>query len=411
MLTHQAQKRSANGKLWCGGWLVAAAWAAVFPLITAPEPHRLWGMSACVGYVCAAGAALSSRPHGRIVSVWLAAVGAVVVPLAVLVLTGGAQSEVGVIERSGLLTLQQATPYVTDPRTVTEVTPYLPGMAAFGLPRAILGEAGGPLGLLGDARLWCAAAFLGCLWGARRVLGPGSAGRLATGALIASPIVALPLSVSGVDLPMTGLLCLALACAARQRPVPAGLALALACAMKWTAWPAVAVAVSLLAHRAGRRAAVRSAAVAVSGTVALVLPSALLSPGPLVQQVFAFPLGQGEWQTPAASPLPGRLLADLGPAGWCAAVALLLIGGLAVAVSLFVRPPHDLVTAADRLALGLCLAFVLAPAGRFGYLALPIVLVGWARLVRGGTGRTGPARSLVVADSRKARPVPVGDGR
>ncbi|WP_052868023.1 glycosyltransferase 87 family protein [Streptomyces niger] len=389
---------------------MAAVWAAVFPLITAPEPHRVWGMSACVGYVCAAGAVLSSRPYGRVASVWLASGGAVVVPLVALLVTGGAQSEVGVIERSGILTMHQATPYLADPHTVTEVTPYLPGMAVFGLPRAVLGEGGGLLGFLGDARLWCAAVFLGCLWGARRVLGPDGAGRLAIGVLIASPVVALPLSVSGVDLPMTGLLCLALACAARQRPVAAGLALALACSMKWTAWPAVAVAVALLGHRAGLRAAVRGAAVAVAGTLVLVLPSAVLSPGPLVQQVFAFPLGQGKWETPAASPLPGRLLADLGPAGWCAAVGLLLTGGLAVAVSLFVRPPHDLVTAADRLALGLCVAFLLAPAGRFGYLALPVFLAGWARLVR-GVRRTAPARSLVVAASVPARSVPVGDGR
>ncbi|MEU0899575.1 glycosyltransferase 87 family protein [Streptomyces massasporeus] len=377
-------------------------------------------MSACLGYLCAAVAALSSRPRGRAVSVCLALGGAVVVPFVLLVLTGTAQSEVGVVERSGLLTLRQATPYLSEPHTVGEVTPYLPGMAVFGLPRAVLGESGPLPRLLGDARLWCAVAFLGCLWGARRAIrrpaggpsavGGGASRGYAVGAFVASPAVALPLCVSGVDLPLTGLLFLTLAFAARRRPVAAGLALAAACSLKWTAWPAVAVAVTLLAHHGGIRAAVRGAVVAVGGTVLLVLPSALLSPGPLVQQVFAFPTGRGPFETPAASPLPGRLLADLGPAGWYAAVALLLTGGLAVFVSLLVRPPHDLVSAADRLAVGLCVAFLLAPAGRFGYLALPVTLAVLARLV-GGAHRKEPAPDLVVRTSRPARPAPVPAAR
>ncbi|WP_236242282.1 glycosyltransferase 87 family protein [Streptomyces sp. CC228A] len=339
MLTLPTQIPWKHRLVWAGGWFVAFVWAGVFPLIEAPGPHRVWGACASVGYLCAAGAAL--WPRGRRLSVGAAFAGAVAVPLLVLLAGGWAQSEVGVIERSGALMLSQATPYLAEPRTVVEVTPYLPGMAVFGLPRAVLGD-GGPLpGLLGDARLWCAAAFLGCLWAARRATGRavgragtgGAAGRDAVVAFVASPVVALPLCVSGVDLPLIGLLFLALAYAARRRPVAAGLALAAACSLKWTAWPAVAVAVALLAQRGGARAAVQGAAVAVAGTVLLVLPSALLSPGPLVQQVFAFPTGRGPWETPAASPLPGRLLADLGPAGWYAAVALLLAGGLAVAVS------------------------------------------------------------------------------
>ena len=400
---------------------MAAAWAAVFPFITAPEPHRVWGMSACLGYLCAAVAAMSSRPRGRAVSVWSAVGGVVVVPFVLLVLTGTAQSEVGVVERSGLLTLHQATPYLPDPGAVGEVTPYLPGMAVFGIPRAVLGESGPLPGLLGDARLWCAVAFLGCLWAARRAIrrpagGPpavagGASSGYAVGAFVASPAVALPLCVSGVDLPLTGLLFLTLVFAARRRPVAAGLALAAACSLKWTAWPAVAVAVTLLAHHGGIREAVRGAIVAVGGTVLLILPSALLSPGPLVQQVFAFPTGRGPFATPAASPLPGRLLADLGPAGWYAAVALLPAGGLAVFVSLLVRPPHDLVSAADRLAVGLCVAFLLAPAGRYGYLALPVTLAVLARLL-GGAPRKEPVYDLVVRSSRPARParVPVARG-
>ncbi|MEU3082979.1 MULTISPECIES: glycosyltransferase 87 family protein [Streptomyces] len=389
---------------------MAAAWAAAFPVVSSLGPHRVWGASACAGYLCAAVAVLSWRSLGRAVSVWIAGIGAVLVPLVVLVLTGGAQSEVGVVERAGLLTVRQGAPYLADPQAVVEVTPYLPGMALFGLPGAVVADGWEPLRYLGDARLWCAAAFLGCLWAAGRVLGGRGTWRLVGAALIASPVVALPLAVSGVDLPLTGLLCLALALAARHRPVAAGLALALACSLKWTAWPALAVVAALLARRAGPGAALRGTGVAVAGTVSAVLPSALLSPGPLVEQVFAFPTGRGEWQTPAASPLPGRLLADLGPFGWYAATTLLAAGGVAVALSLWVRPPAGLVPAADRLAVGLCTAFLLAPAGRFGYLALPVLLSVWARLAE-APSRVAPARSLVVAAGSAARPVLVGGDR
>ncbi|MEI5098010.1 glycosyltransferase 87 family protein [Streptomyces sp. PmtG] len=279
-----------------------------------------------------------------------------------------------------------------------DYTPYLPGMALLGLPRALLGDDTAAARALGDARLWCAAVFLLCLVAGRAVLAPRArpaaraSYRTGLAVLVASPVVALPLCVSGVDLPLAGLCCLGLALAARGRPLAAGLALAAACALKWTAWPAVAVAVALLASGPGARAAARCAGTALAGTVAAVLPSALLAPGPLTQQVFAFPAGRGEVATPAASPLPGRLLADLGPLGWYAAVALLLCGGAAVAASLVVRPPADAVAAADRLAAGLCLAFLLAPAGRFGYLALPLVLVVWTRLAAGARTGRGPGR-------------------
>ncbi|WP_308369348.1 MULTISPECIES: glycosyltransferase 87 family protein [unclassified Streptomyces] len=203
----------------------------------------------------------------------------------------------------------------------------------------------------------------------------------AVAVLIASPVVALPLCVSGVDLPLTGLCCLALALAARGRPAAAGLALAVVCSLKWTAWPAIAVALALLGCVAGRRAAVRCTGIAAVGTTLLIVPSALLSPAAMVEQVLAFPTGRGNLPTPAASPLPGRLLADLGPAGWYAAVGLLVCGALAVALYLVRLPPAHLRAAADRLAIGLLVAFTLAPAGRFGYLALPLVLMGWARLV------------------------------
>ncbi|MFJ8435382.1 glycosyltransferase 87 family protein [Kitasatospora sp. NPDC094019] len=384
--------------------MIAAGWAGAFPLVSGIGPHRSWGLCAATGYLVAAVAVLVlPRRWAREGSVAVALLGALLVPLLVLVVGGQGQSEVAVIERSGELLLRHGTPYLAEPSTVAEYTPYLPGMALFGLPRALLGADGTAARVAGDARLWCAAAFLGCLAAVLRPVRhrpgrPGTAaartsalptlllpgtllpGTLPVAALLASPVVALPLCVSGVDLPLTGLCVLALVLAGRGRPIATGSVLALACALKWTAWPAVAVAVALLAATSGRRAALRAAVTAVAGTAALVLPCALRSPGPLLQQVFAFPTGRGDLPTPASSPLPGRLLADLGPVGWYAALVLLLLAGAAVAHSLVHRPPLDTRAAADRLALGLALAFLLAPAGRFGYLALPALLVLLPRL-------------------------------
>lgn len=280
-------RRLGRRRMWVGGWLLAAVCAALFPLVSTLGPHRVWGTCAAIGYL---GAALTScwlpRPRARTWAVACALAGAVVLPLLILVATGSGQSEVTVVERSAELLLTRATPYLTAaPRVVTDYNPYLPGMALLGLPRALLGD-GGIARFLGDARVWCVGVFLLSLWAGRRVLadrrnGQKTAPATSIAVLIASPAVALPLCVSGIDLPMTGLCCLGLALAARRRPVAAGLVLTAACSLKWTAWPALPVAVALLAATAGARPARRCAAVTVAGTLAAVLPAALLSPGPM----------------------------------------------------------------------------------------------------------------------------------
>ncbi|MDX3539997.1 glycosyltransferase 87 family protein [Streptomyces sp. MB09-01] len=382
---------------WTAGWLLAAAWVLSFPLLSPLEPHRLWGWCAACGYLAAAVAAALGRRRAALAAALL---GAVAVPLLWLVLTGRGQSEVMVIERSGRLLLESGRLYVDRPATVGEYTPYLPGMALLGIPGALLGGGDGwAVRLLGDARIWCAAALFAGLWAGRRLLGAAPSPLLPV--LVASPLVAMPLSVSGVDLPLAGLCCLALAAAAAGRPVVAGAALAGACALKWTALPAVAVAVALLAVCRGGRSAVRCGVTAAGGTALLVLPGALLQPDELWRQVFAFPTGRAEVATPAGSPFPGHLLAELGSWGWYLTTALLVLGGLAVALSLVVRPPRTLVAAADRLAIGLTTAFLLAPAGRFGYLALPVLLALWSR-----TAGAPPRPTRIVAGSRQPRILP-----
>ncbi|UQA94011.1 glycosyltransferase 87 family protein [Streptomyces halobius] len=420
---------------WALGWLAAAGWAGAFPVVSALATHRTWGLCAAVGYVLAAAAVmwLPGR-RARAASVVLALAGAVVVPLLLLVLSGAQQSEVGVIERSMTQLLATGSPYLPDPQGLADYNPYLPGMALLGLPRAVLGEGTWATAWLGDARMWCGAVFLGCLAAGRAVLrtagrgpygfpGRGAYGRpfgaygtpaglsygsssrvpsygLGVAALIASPVVALPLCVSGVDLPLTGVCCLALAFAARGRVLGAGVSLALACSFKWTAWPALPVALAVLVCLYGWRAAARCLALAGAGAAVLIVPSALLTPAAMVEHVLAFPTGRGAVPTPASSPLPGHLLAGLGTGGWLAAVVLLGAAALAVAVSLVVRRPAGVVAGADRLALGLTAAFLLAPAGRFGYLALPVVLVVWSRLASESWGRIRPGRGVVPPDAQ-----------
>jgi hypothetical protein len=156
-----------------------------------------------------------------------------------------------------------------------------------------------------------------------------------------------------------------------------------ACAMKYTAWPALAVVIVMVAARYDARAALRFGGTALGTAVALsaaLAPAALASPAAIIQNTVAYPLGLTAARSPAQSPLPGHLLATLGHPGHTAAIALLAAAGMALAVSLVIRPPGTPARAAARIALGLTALFALSPATRFGYFAYPLALCGWAAL-------------------------------
>ncbi|MFH9574981.1 glycosyltransferase 87 family protein [Streptomyces sp. NPDC017454] len=342
-------------------WAGCAVVAPVFAMASDVGPHRVWGWVAGAGYAVAAFLTPGSGPRRAARAV--AVLGAVVVPLVCLVVAGLGQSEVAVVERSGRLLLTTGSPYVTAPTAVGDFNPYLPGMALFGM-------------LPGDARWWLGGAFVAALAGAG----------LRRARLLACPLVALPLAVGGIDLPVAGLMCLGVSLAGRGRPGRAGLALGVAAALKWTAWPALPVALALVAVRRGGRPALRCAAVGVSTATAAVLPFALAAPSAFHRNVVAFPLGLTATPSPAASPLPGRLLASHVPGGSVIALVLLCVGALLIALSLAVRPPGTVRAAGVRLALGLGLATALMPATRFGYLVYPLVLGVWAYQSAGGRG-------------------------
>ncbi|SOB82409.1 Protein of unknown function [Streptomyces sp. 1331.2] len=365
------------------GCLIAAGWAGAFPLVSDLDNQRVWGLIAAPAYLLAGLLCLTlPRRFAAHAAAAVALVGAVLAPLGLLALHGRHQSEVMVVERSAHLLLTTGDAYLPHPAVVTDYNPYLPAMALFGLPRQLLGDSTAFARVAGDARIWFALTFFACLLAAWRLLRPSRdrAPLLPLAVLTASPLIALALAVGGVDLPLIGVCCLAMALAERDRTVGAGLVLALACSLKWTAWPALPVAVLLLWRLYGRRPAARTALIGVGVSAAVIVPSVLTQADALVEQVVRFPLGMTAIRTPAGSPLPGKVLAGFGPTGHSISMALMTVALIGVAIWLLARPPVSAIAAADLLAAGLAIAFMLAPAGRFGYLALPAVLVIWPRL-------------------------------
>jgi Glycosyltransferase family 87 len=317
-------------------------------------------------------------------------VGGLVAPLIWLATRVAPTPEVQVISRSALLLLQHGTPYLPQGQfdSFLSYNPYLPVMAVFGLPKAL-----GATGLIADPRVWLAAVSITVIWAAFAVAAPHRHCEscrhnvtLSTVFIAASPVIAFPLAVGITDPPIIALMFLSLALIARPSGVVrAAVALGVACAMKATAWPAVPVFTAMLAARDAARTAWRflGVTIIVAGILsAATAPAALANPYSFMQNTVLFPLGLSKYKTPAASPLPGHLLAMTGMPGHWLAVGLLAAAGLGFAISLVVRPPADARAAARRLALGLAVMFTLAPATRWGYFVYPIGLVGWLLLTR-----------------------------
>ena len=103
-----------------------------------------------------------------------------------------------------------------------------------------------------------------------------------------------------------------------------------------------------------------------------------------------FPLGLASVKSQAASPLLGHVLAQTGPLGHTIVVVLLIGSGLAIAVSLVIRPPRDVPAATWRLVIGLSAMFVLAPSTRFGYFIYPAAMVLWLLISQAGRKVPGP---------------------
>ena len=337
--------------------------------------------------------------------------GALAAPVTWLASRVAPTAEVKVISESAYLLLHHGTPYLGAGQldSVLSYNPYLPVMALFGMPRAL-----GATGLFGDPRVWLTAVSIALIFAAFSVAAPHRhcdgcrhGVLLSTVFIAASPVIAFPLAVGITDPPVIALMFLTLALIARPSGlIRAAAALGVACAMKATAWPAVPVFTAMLAARDGAKKAWRFAAATIViaiGLTVLLDPTGLAKPYSFLQNTVLFPLGLTKQKTPAASPLPGHLLADTGMAGHWAAVGLLAVAGVAFVVWLIARPPRDTRAAAWRLAVGLTAMFTLAPATRWGYFVYPIGLVGWLLLTR-PPAATAPIQIPVRAPGEQSLP-------
>lgn len=381
--------------LGCLAYAVATAFGSEF------YGFRVWGGFAAIGYGLAAAHTVwlctqPSRPgrwRSRRLGLVAIAVFAMLVPLAVLVvrrLTGvdwlitpyswSAQPEVWVIERSADLLLRHGTPYVDitalgRPPEVNDYTPYGPVMALFGLPRALFG--GGPVAdALTDARLVFAATACVCVLLTLRLMGRPRVPVRAVQLAVACPLTALTWSVAGPDLAIVGLLLVSGALATRDRPMSSAIVLAAVVSAKLIVAPAAVVLAVVVAARLGGRALARFAGTLVAAGAILTVPVLLVDPAAFIQHVIRFPAGLGLVTSPAASPLPGYLIASTGTAGKVVAFVLLGAAAITILIWLLRRPPVTGSDAMLRIAVGLGAFTLLTPATRYGYLVYPLVLLG-----------------------------------
>ena len=379
---------------WLAGiFAVSVAWAVLVAVFSSDSVHRLWGVMAACGYTLALLAVIAIRnARAADVALGLSFVGALIAPLTWMAAKGLEQPEVYVVARSGAMLIHQGTPYtgaaaLAATHNPNAYNPYLPVMALFGVPRALFN-----LGLLTDPRIWFGVVFVVVFWFALRRGGAHDPWRW-TILVAGSPVIAFELAVGGTDVPMVGFLCLGFALLMVKRDatsvsfaVLAGLALGVASAMKATAWPALLVALVLLMVRDGRKAALAFTLTALGVVAVCVGPFFVLHPKDLVDNTILFPLGLAHGVISAASsPLLGHIIASTWHgAGHTVVVVLLVLAGVAVALSLVFRPPRTVARAVVLLAGAMSLMFLLAPSTRFGYFIYPATLAIWLFAVRGG---------------------------
>jgi hypothetical protein len=410
-----------------GGGLTADfflyALSAAFALLTARTstllPHRAWGAIAFWAYLAATLVTVGlftpafrpyARKSAREALSWLIWLAACLVPLIVEAAqraggrTDRAQDEVLVVEQMGERLLHSGTPYLgreailalPPGQRLGAYSPYQPGMAVLGLPRAAFGDFWWT-----DARVWFAVVTAGALVGAVRMMPRSSLRVRAVQIATVFPICALTLATGGDDLPVLALCLLALALAAKGRFGWSGVAAGAAGALKLFAFPVIAVLLALAVVRSRRAAAgdqlsgrggrgMRLLIGAIGLPLVVLIPPALVDSDGFVENVLRFPLGHGVVQSPAQSPFPGYLIAQHLPAGRYLAAALLVAVAAAIGVRLLRNPPRTATAAALLSGGGLLAAILLMPTTRFGYLLYPAAFLVWAPALRSPTAERVP---------------------
>jgi hypothetical protein len=382
-----------------GLYLISAVFALVTGLTSTLLPHRGWGLIAAWGYLAATLLVIVQLALRRTAPLagdrfrtWLAWLTWGTVSLLPLIVeavqraggrTDRAQEEVLVVEAMGKSLLEHGTPYLSraeiaalpiDDRLMG-YRPYQPGMAVFGLPRALAGDHWWT-----DARIWFAITTVVALGAAVAVLRPSTPFPVrAIQAATVLPLTALTLATGGDDIPVLALCLLALALAATNRFAWSGAAVGAAAAAKLFAFPVVAV-LAVLALVCGRGR--RFLPFAVGLPLLALAPPLLVNAGSFVENVLRFPLGHGLVTSPAQSPFPGYLIAQNLPGSHV--VAALLLGGAALMIAwqLLRRPPRDAGAAALFCGWGLLAAILLMPTTRFGYLLYPVAFLLWIPALR-----------------------------
>jgi hypothetical protein len=256
--------------------------------------------------------------------------------------------------------------------------PYLPLMAAFGLPN--LGK--GPVRVT-DTRVLFSIVTLIVVGAALLVLrAPKDRKVRALQFLTVLPTAALPLATGGDDMPIVAFLLLAMVLAQRRRPGWSGIVLGVVSAMKFTAWPLAAVALWCARDREGRRAPGRMllGIVAVAGPV--VAPFAVSEARGFFDNVILFPLGLSGVASPAASNLPGHVLVTELP--WlhtALPLAVALVGGTLLVGRLWRRPPTTPAQVVNLAGWVMLVAILFAPATRVGYLLYPADFFVWGSML------------------------------
>ena len=386
---------AAMPRRWLAGiFAIFAVWAILVAVFSTDNMHQRWGAIAAVGYGLALHRGARVR-HNAVadVALRLAFLGGLVVPLA----CSRPAPEAARGHGGGQVRREPDPPRhpvhgrhtlagTSNPNTYN---PYLPVMALFGLPRAFFDLGCSPT--RGSGSAWCSSYLLARAAPRRR-----ARPRRWTVLVAASPVIAFELAVGGTDVPMVAFLCLGFAYLWDRKPVLAGLALGVGASMKATAWPALLVAIALLAVReaSGRCRAFTLTALAVvavlrrpvrrrppagaggehdqvparAGRITLARPSPL--PGHLIAPTGRTPGTRSSWRCSAlAGPRRRRSRSSSGRRGRCRARSLLLAGAMT-------------------------LMFVLAPSTRFGYFIYPAALAIWVLAARAGRRRaaTTPAR-------------------
>lgn len=369
-------------------YAISAAFALLTALTSTLLPHRGWGAIAVWAYAAATVVVVvqlvTRSTAGRAPLAWATGVFAALLPLVVEAVqraggrTDRAQEEVLVVEQMGDRLLHHGTPYLARDaiaalpagERLMGYSPYQPGMAVFGLPRAIFGDHWWT-----DARVWFAVVTVAALVLAVRLLRSGPPLIRAVQSVAVLPICALTLATGGDDLPVLALCLLALALAATGRWGWAGVAVGAAAAAKLFAFPVVVV-LAAFAVATGRWRSFLPGALGLP--ILVLIPPLLVDADAVIENVLRFPLGHGVVTSPAQSPFPGYLIAQHLPGGRFIALALLAAVAVVIGLRLLRRPPRTATTAALITGWGMLAAILLLPTTRFGYLLYPIAFLAWA---------------------------------